>query len=154
MTTIAEPRHKPKIPGFLAYPVSFTLLREHLEPHLPSEEFSLSHYYPDRRLLKDPAFSPITIFRIEYSPAKWRESHWTLSLYPAPSKDKPLIRDAMIATGFGYLIDFLSQKRSPIWQGLSFSRSLVWDAPAKQLLSEDRNQLEKEPMPLKRHGSS
>jgi hypothetical protein len=120
-------------------------LREHLEPHIPAIEFSLHHYDPDRRLLKDPTFSPFTLFRIDYSPAKWRDSHWTLGVYPALSKDKPLIRDAMIATGFSYLADFLGQKRSPIWQGLSFSRSLMWNASAKLLLSQDRNQLEKEP---------
>jgi hypothetical protein len=142
MLTFPEAPKKMPIPAFAAYPVGYDLIRAHLEPHIPAEEFAFGFYGLDARLAKSRDFSPITIFRLQYLPNKWRRSHWSLYAYGALRKDKAAIRDAMVGAGFRSLIEFLERPRDPIWRDLAFSRSLVWNSGTLILSSEDHSQIE------------
>jgi len=144
MTGFPEASKKAKVPSFATYPIGYDMIRDCLEPYLPAEEFMLGFYGLDSRLAKSRDFSPITIFRLEYLPSKWRESHWGLYVYGALRKDKAAIRDAMQAVGFSLLIEFLASRRDPLWKELAFRRSIVWDAKTGSLSNEDYNQIEGE----------
>lgn len=142
MPTFPEALKKTSMPSFAAYPVGYELIRAHLEPHMPIEEFTFGFYGLETRLAKSRDFSPITVFRLQYLPRKWRQSHWSLYAHGALRKDKAAIRDAMVAAGFQSLIEFLERPRDPIWTDLAFSRSLVWNSGTLTLSSEDHSQIE------------
>jgi hypothetical protein len=142
MPAFPEAPKKAPIPSFAAYPIGYDVIRAHFGPHLPAEEFKFGFYGLDARLAKSRDFSPITIFRLQYSPSKWRQSHWGLYAYGALRKDKAAIRDAMARVGFRSLIEFLGRPRDPIWTGLAFSRSLAWNSGTLTLSSEDHSQIE------------
>jgi hypothetical protein len=134
--------NKTPIPSFAAYPIGYEAIRRALEPHLPREEFHFGYFGLDSRLAKDPDFSPIEIFRLDYSPDKWRENHWSFYARGALRKDKSSIREAMQTGGFESLIEFLTRQREPIWAQLAFGRSLLWDSPARTLSCKDHTQIE------------
>jgi len=142
MPTFPKASKKTPIPSFAAYPVGYDLIRAHLEPHIPAEEFTFGFYGFDTRLAKSRDFSPITIFRLQYLPTKWRQSHWSLYAYGALRKNKAAIRDALVSAGFRSLIEFLERTRDPIWKDLAFSRSLVWNSATLTLSAEDHSQIE------------
>jgi hypothetical protein len=142
MPTFPEATKKTPISSFAAYPLGYDSIRTHLEPHIPADEFAFGFYGLDTRLAKNRDFSPITIFRLQYSPRKWRQSHWSLYAYGALRKNKAAIRDTMLNAGFRSLIEFLVLPRDPIWADLAFSRSLVWHSGTLVLSAEDHNQIE------------
>ncbi len=138
MTTPLVPQFKAKIPGYLSYPLSSTLISEQIVPFAKDYPFCFS--FSDGHVPKKNSeiVNPYSVARLSYryiDPKRishsmigtlYGESHWDLTLNAVLRIQRKKIMELFDAEGIERLQQWLKEPRTPIWFGQTHSFSIQY----------------------------
>lgn len=136
MTIPLVPQSKVKIPGYLSYPLSSTLISEQIAPY--AKDYPFCFHFSDGHAPKknNEIASPYSVATMSYryvDPKRishsmmgtlYGESHWDLTLYAVFRIHRKKIMELFFAEGIEHLQHWLKETRTAIWFGQTHSISI------------------------------